>query len=360
MSDDTTLYPGFSTTGMDDIFALTTRVEAMVAIEAAVAAAQASEGIIPAAAAEAIDAACRQPVPADVLARGWEIGTPVLPLLDELRRRLPPDAQDCLHRNLTTQDVIDTATMVLVSRALRHLGQLGAQAAAALRAIIARSGDVATHARSFLQPADVTTVGFRTARWLDQLDDVRRNLTSARTPVQLGGLIGDAMGLSDGVVTSVATQLCLQPRSPWHSDRSPVIAIVTIATDFARWSGKVAGDVAQLVQLGEVTTRTGGSSAAVGKRNPIDAMRAAAAAEACLGVATVITNAKPHELERGLGSWHAEWFAVPLVFQTAGAAVEAVTAALSSLAVEPSALVVADDRRAAANAYVSKILERSP
>jgi len=57
---------------------------------------------------------------------------------------------------------------------------------------------------------------------------------------------------------------------------------------------------------------------------------------------------------------HAEWLSVPLVFQTAGAAVEAVAAALSSLAVEPSALVVADDRRAAADAYVTKVLERSP
>ena len=139
-----------------------------------------------------------------------------------------------------------------------------------------------------------------------------------------------------------------------------MIAVVTIATDLARWAAKVAGDVAQLVQLGEVTTRAGGSSAAAGKRNPIDAMRGAAAAEACLGIATVVTNAKPHELERGLGSWHAEWLAVPLVFQTAGAAVEAVAAALSSLAVEPSALVVADDRRAAADAYVTKVLERSP
>ena len=79
-----------------------------------------------------------------------------------------------------------------------------------------------------------------------------------------------------------------------------------------------------------------------------------------LGIATVVTNAKPHELERGLGSWHAEWFAVPLVFQTVGAAVEAVAAALASLVVEPSALVVADDRRAAVDAYVTKVLERSP
>ena len=89
-------------------------------------------------------------------------------------------------------------------------------------------------------------------------------------------------------------------------------------------------------------------------------MRAMAAAEVCLGVSTVITHAKPHELERGLGSWHAEWFAVPLVFQTAGAAVEAIGASLSSLEVEPSALVVAEDRLAAADAYVNSVLGNTP
>ena len=73
-----------------------------------------------------------------------------------------------------------------------------------------------------------------------------------------------------------------------------------------------------------------------------------------------VRHREPHEFERGLGSWHAEWFALPLVLQTAGAAMEAIGDALGSLDVEPSALVVADDRRATADAYVTKVLEQSP
>jgi 3-carboxy-cis,cis-muconate cycloisomerase len=210
-----------------------------------------------------------------------------------------------------------------------------------------------------LQSADVTTVGFRTARWLDQLDHARRKGAEIETPLQLGGLIGDRMGIAEGVATATAEGLGLTTRRPWHADRSPIIDLVSFAAGLARWAGKVGGDITQLVQLGEVTTRAGGSSAAGGKRNPIDAMRSAAAAEACLGIATVITHAKPHELERGLGSWHAEWLAVPLVFQTAAAAMEAIGEALSSLEVEPSALVVSDDRRAAADAYVTSVLQSS-
>ncbi len=355
-----TVYPGFSTERMDAVFALSSRVLAMTDVEAAVAAAQGAAGDIPGDAAAAIVAACAEPVDTGIFAQGWQVGTPVLPLLDALKARLPESARPFVHHGLTTQDVVDTATMCLSNNALHHLGDLSGDAADALRTIILRSGSVASEARSFLQPADVTTVGFRTARWLDQLDRARTRLAETQTPVQLGGLIGDRISIADDVVDAVAERLGLDSSMPWHTDRSPIIAIVNAVTDLARWAAKVGVDIAQLVQLGEISTRAGGSSAAAGKRNPIDSMRATAAAEACLGIASVVLHAKPHELERGLGSWHAEWFALPLVFQTAGAAVQAIGAALGSLEVEASSLIVADDRRIAADAYVTSILEQSP
>jgi 3-carboxy-cis,cis-muconate cycloisomerase len=355
-----TAYPGFSTARMDAIFAHAARVAAMVKVEAAVATAQAGTGAIPDEAAAAIVTACAQPVDARILADGWEAGTPVLPMLEALKERLPATMHQHLHRGLTTQDVVDTATMCLIAEAVHHLGKLADAAAMSLKATIAASGSVSTAARSFLQPADVTTFGFRLARWLQQLDHGRARLQSAQTPVQLGGLIGDRIDLADDVVVAVAEQLGLDVRAPWHTDRSPIVDAVNLAGELARWAAKIGVDIAQLTQLGEVTTRAGGSSAAAGKRNPIDAMRAVAAAEVALGVATVITHAKPLELERGLGSWHAEWFAVPVVFQAAAAAMEATVAALTSLRVEPSTLAISDERRIAADGYVTSVLEQSP
>ena len=353
-----TLYPGFSTDRMDVIFSLSSRVAAMCAVEAAVATAQGAAGDIPGDAAAAIVAACGEPIGVEILANGWQVGTPVLGLLDVLRSRLAEDARPFLHHALTTQDVVDSAAMVLSTEAVQHLDDLAGAAEASMRRIIRQFGHIATQARSFLQPADVTTVGFRTARWLSQMERVRHRPTPIQA--QLGGLIGDRMGISDEVGYAVARQLGLNDRMPWHTDRASVIALVTHVVDYARWADKVGTDIAQLVQLGEITTRAGGSSAAAGKRNPIDAMRAMAAAEACLGVSTIITHAKPHELERGLGSWHAEWFALPLVFQTAAAAMEAIGAALESLEVEPSDVIVAADRRAAADAYVTSVLGNRP
>jgi 3-carboxy-cis,cis-muconate cycloisomerase len=98
---------------------------------------------------------------------------------------------------------------------------------------------------------------------------------------------------------------------------------------------KVAMDLALLAQsdTAEVEVRAGGSSSMAGKRNPIDPIRVLAAADACRGAAAMITQGRPHELDRGLGSWHVEWLALPLVFQTAAAVCEATERALASLEV---------------------------
>ncbi len=326
------IYPGFSTEAMTRIWSDESRVAAMADIEAAVAFAQGEAGDIPKASALAIAAATAEPFPTDVLAAGWDAGTPVLPLLDGFRSRLDATSAEHLHHKLTTQDVVDSALMVMARDATVELRRVGTQAKAALTSLHHRFGAVPTKARSFLQPAADTTFAFRIDRWVAPLESLL--FAPLTFPLQIGGLIGDRDGISDEVAALAADGLDLDP-SPraWHTDRTPVIDIVTHALRFAQWAEKVAGDIALLSAFGEVKTRGGGSSAAAGKQNPIDAMRAMAAAEACAGVASIVLLGKPHELERGLGSWHAEWFAVPLVFMTGGAAMEAVRDSLSTLEV---------------------------
>ena len=104
-------------------------------------------------------------------------------------------------------------------------------------------------------------------------------------------------------------------------------------------AAKVAHDLILLSQpeIGEISMRAGGSSAMAHKRNPTDAIRCLAAADACSGVASTITRARPHELERAAGSWHAEWFALPAVFHTAGASLASLVAAATSATVSSSA-----------------------
>jgi 3-carboxy-cis,cis-muconate cycloisomerase len=210
----------------------------------------------------------------------------VLGLLDVLRGRLPDDARPFLHQALTTQDVVDTATMILIVDALQHLTELADGAVEAMHDTIQKFGTVATQARSFLQSADVTTVGFRTARWLDQLHLVRKR--AVWVPAQLGGLIGDRMGISDEVIAAVCRRLHLDVGRPWHTNRAPIIALVDIATEYARWADKVGGDIAQLVQLCEITTRAGARRQR--RQAESDRRNGDGGAEACLGVSTVVTR----------------------------------------------------------------------
>lgn len=335
------LDPGFSTPVMTALLAPEARVAAMCRFEAALARASAEAGVVPSEVAERIVGVCEDGVvdPDAVLTEGWEHGTPVLPLLARMRSRLDGEAAGWLHHGATTQDVVDTA-MVLQAReavmALRtDLLGLGWD----LRTLTLAHRDRPAPAWTFLQPAVPTTLGRRMAGWLDAVSAHLRDLREAVVdlPVQLGGPSGtlDALG-DDGVAVmeGVARDLGLRaPALPWHTDRTVVARLVGTVQRTARTMARIAGDLVLLAHHGSVRMRAGLSTSMPEKRNPIDAIRAIAAAEACGGAASIVTQGRAHELERGAGGWHAEWIAVPLVLHTAAAAVAATAAAVASLEV---------------------------
>jgi 3-carboxy-cis,cis-muconate cycloisomerase len=182
----------------------------------------------------------------------------------------------------------------------------------------------------------------RVALWLDTTLEhiVTMRVARSELALQLGGPAGNRAELgaaSDQVVAAVARRLDLVGTLvAWHTDRTRVWRLVATVDEAVRSIAKIAFDVALLDQsdTSEVTVRGGGSSSMSGKRNPIDAIRALAAADGTRGAAAMITQGRPHELDRALGAWHAEWFALPLVFHTAAAAMDATDALLGSLRVE--------------------------
>lgn len=359
----TDIDPGFTTPAMDAVFSASSRVSAMLRVEAALAAAQAASGVIPAAAAQAIVAACAKGMDdaAMILAEGWVEGTPVLPLLTRLRARLPDEAGAWAHHGVTTQDIVDTATMLQMRDGSVHLVAGAFRIVATLRSLIERSGSIAVSARTFLQPAEPTTFGYRAARWLGPMAEMGYELTLTPWALQLSGAIGDRA--VDDVATKMAAALGLVPFPTWHTDRRRLKQSIQAVSAVTAWGAKIARDLVILAQpeIGEAVMRAGGSTAMPHKRNPIDAMRAIAAAEANEGVASIVLRSSPHELERSVGGWHAEWFAIPLVFQTAGATLAATGDALAGLAINASiaAPVVTLERRQAADAFVAETLDRS-
>lgn len=354
--------PGFTTERMRAVFDAAARVAAMCRFEGALAAASADAGVVPAGAAEQIARACAAPSPDPmaILAAGWAEGTPVLPLLRELRAALPDDAAHWLHHGATTQDVVDSGLAVQARDGLAALdGELCA-VAGTLRQVVEEHRDLPVQGWTFLQPAEPTTVGLRAAGWLAPTVRHLGALRAARAGlvVQLGGPTGTQAALgdrADAVTEGLARRLGLAvPDLPWHTDRSRVAELAGLLERVARTMAKIGTDLVLLAHDGEVRVRAGASSSMPGKRNPIDAVRAIAAAEACSGAASIVTRGRPPELERGAGGWHAEWLAVPLTFCTCAAAVEGIRRALTSLEID--AAPAAAGPSPAAQAFVDRVL----
>lgn len=339
-----TFDPGFSTPEMTEVFDSDHRVKALLAFETALAEAEAEAGLVPARAGAEIARACASFIgdSATIIASTWEAGTPLISLLDGIRRQLPDESARWVHHGATTQDAIDTASMLQLKAGLAVLERDLSTVVARLAELSATHRSTPMMARTFLQVAGTTTFGVRVAQWLEPLVrgliDLRRVATSL--PVQLGGPVGNLAPFGEAgpaIVESLAMKLGLvSPVIPWHTDRSHVVRLVAAAETTAISMGKIGTDLAILAQsdVAEVRMRAGGSSSMAHKRNPIDAVRAVAASGACLTAGAALRTGRGHELERGIGGWHLEWWAVPLVFQAAAASVEAIGACLDSLEVD--------------------------
>jgi 3-carboxy-cis,cis-muconate cycloisomerase len=341
-----TLDPGFTTATSRRIFADETRLQRMLDVEAALAAAQAEVGLIPEAAAAAIAAAClagRYDVAA-IFSEGWEVGTPVLPLVDRLRAEVEPDHAGFVHLGATTQDIVDTGMILQIREGLLALEGEWLRFGRTLAALAKEHRSTPMLGRSFLQAGAPITFGRKVGGWLSALanDLTRLRVGLVELPVQLGGPMGVLRGMGDhgeSVATAMGAQLGLHvPAVSWHSDRWPVRSVAAVAADVASTARLIAVDTILLAQsgIGEVTTRAGSSSALAGKRNPIDAIRANAAAQFTAGQAALLLTTGPYEHERATGAWHVEWAAIPLLFHGAMASVEAVVRSTESLVPEPA------------------------
>jgi len=336
-----TFDPGFSTSDMTAVFTSAATVAAMTEFESALALALVDVGLAPEESGRAVAAACLEPLdnPDEIVASTWDTGTPVIALNRALSARLDDDSVRWLHFGATTQDTVDTGRMLQCRSALSLLEASAIRVARDLKDFAVEHRDQPQMGRTFLQESRPTTFGARVAMWLAPLVEDVHDLRVCREGlmVQLGGPSGVLTDYGDraaDVVEAVARRLSLKaPIISWHTDRSPVWWLARAVETLALGMGKIGTDLALLAGFGEVNVRAGGSSSMPGKRNPLDAIRARAAASACSGFASMITGVPPNELDRGVGGWHVEWLALPMLFQTAAAAVEAVEMAVASLEV---------------------------
>ena len=324
-------------------------LQAMLDVEVALMRALAKAGLAPAqAASEVAQAADAASFDIAAIARGTaDKGTPVPAMLSALRSRLSDEAAAHLHQGATSQDVVDTALMLVARRALAPvLDDLGA-AADACAELAERHRSTVAPGRTLLQQALPLTFGIKAATWLSGLDGSCAELAEVREhvlAVQLFGAVGTLAALGDQgleVMSAVALDLGLaEPALGWHTIRLRPARCSAALGSALGVMGKVARDVALLAQT-EVAEATegagegrGGSSTMPHKRNPVGSVAVIACAQRAPGLVATILGAMGQEHERAAGAWQAEWEPFLELLRLAGSAATTLRGVLEGLEVD--------------------------
>ncbi|MGI5163686.1 3-carboxy-cis,cis-muconate cycloisomerase [Spirillospora sp. CA-253888] len=329
-------------------------LRAMLDAEVALTRAQARVGLAPAGAAEAVTEAAAGGFDLRGLAeRARSGGNPVIPLVKDLTGRVAAEHRPYVHRGATSQDVLDTALMLVAKTALSRVVADLDRTAAALAALAAEHRATPMPGRTLTQQAVPTTFGLKAAGWRSLVLDGRDRLHALVLPAQLGGAAGTlaafgAYAAQDGLdpaeilprlVTAFAEETGLAaPALPWHVLRTPVAdlgAALALATGAL---GKLAADVLVLsrTEIGEVAEGGGGGSSAMPhKSNPARATLIASAARQLPALASVLLASMAAEDERPPGAWHAEWQPLREALRLTGGAADAAADLAAGLVVRP-------------------------
>ncbi len=335
-------------------------LRAMLDTEAALARAVERAGLVPVGAGAAVTAAAA--VAADTIdpaALGGQAaltGNPVPALVRELTKLVPAEVADAVHRGATSQDINDTAAMLLARQALTAVAADLAAAADGCAALATAHRDTLMIGRTLLQQAVPVTFGLVAAGWLTSLDEARQSLDQVRArrlAVQFGGAAGTLASLgTDGptVAALLAAELGLGcPVLPWHTDRQRLLDIAFACAGASAALSKIARDVTLLAQseVGEVRegggdaapsggVRRGGSSAMPHKQNPVAAIAILGCTRRVPGLAATLAAAAEQEHQRAAGAWHSEWEPFADLLRLTGSAASWGAELVRGLTVDPA------------------------
>ncbi|MEU5100208.1 adenylosuccinate lyase family protein [Streptomyces sp. NPDC020996] len=311
-------------------------LQAMLDAEAALARAQARLGTLPGPAADAITKAAtagRLDL-RDLALAARDTANPVVGLVRAFTAVVAsdaPEAAEYVHQGSTSQDILDTAAMLIADRAVRVIRRDLARAAEALAVLAADNRDTVMAGRTLALQAVPTTFGLKAAGWRQLILDADLRLgrlVESGLPVALGGAAGTLAGYleyartadhdpgayADALVAAFAEETGLaRPVLPWHALRTPVADLAAALAFTAGVLGKMAIDVQTLArtEIAEVTEPTGsgrGSSSAMPhKRNPVLSTLVRSAALQVPALSSSLTQCLVSEDERSGGAWHAEW-----------------------------------------------------
>jgi len=249
-----------TTEALADVFSDESILQAMLAFEVALAGVDERLGIIAPTAAGAIERAAKTgSFSSEALARDTlRAGTPVIPLVKALTNQVrvfDSGAARYVHWGATSQDVSDTALVLLLKRARPLLAADCGRLTQALRSLSDQHPKTVMLGRTLLQPTPPVTLGLKAAGWLAAIRRGWNTLDSAfdsALVIQFGGASGTLAALGDrgmDVGRALAEELDLAyPDAPWHAHRDRLAAVLCACGVLTASLGKMARDIALLMQ----------------------------------------------------------------------------------------------------------------
>ena len=324
-------------------------IDGWLRAEAALAKAQATLGLIPSAAAAAIEITCAElePDPARLAAGTARDGIPIPALVAELRAALGDPAHAAhVHFGATTQDIMDTGLILRLREVCEILDARLKLALQALADLADAHAELPLAARTRRQPATPTSFGAVVAAWgapllgeVEALARLRQRLLRA----SLAGAAGNSAALGPRAAelrAAFAAELDLDAGSAcWHTDRAPLAEFSSCLTRIAGALARIAEDclLAAAPEVGElILAGGGGSSTMPHKRNPVQAETLASLFQLAAALDGAMTQALIHRQQRDGASWALEWYALPQLCVAAGRALQLGIALLTGLEVDPA------------------------
>ena len=334
MFDSAIFRDAFGSAGMREIFSDEGLIGRYVEVEVALAAAEARVGVIPKDAAAAIKKLARADAidVAKLKAETDLVGYPIVGVVHQLAKQCG-DAGRYVHWGATTQDIMDTATVLQIRAALELVEADLAAMDAALAALAKKHRGTVMAGRTHLQHALPVTFGYKAAVWRGMIVRHRQRLEEIKPRVLVGqfaGAAGTLASLGDkglAVHDALMEELGLgRPATPWHVARDGVVETVSLLALIAGTLAKIATDVMLMMQteVGEAfepfVKGRGSSSTMPQKRNPIACEFIVALGKVVRQQAGLMLDAMSADHERATGPWQLEWVAIPEAFIATGGA----------------------------------------
>lgn len=337
---------------VDDLFADGSLLQAMVRFEVALARVEGRLGIIPSAAAEVIArvATAEKLDAVSIASATLQSATPAIPFvkqLTELVRSVDPAAAGFVHWGATSQDVCDTAMVLLLQKVQTLFASDLNRLETRLAEISNQHSNTVMLGRTLLQPATPITFGLKAAGWLGAIHRARKHVDQSFLDariLQFGGASGTLAALGDRgleVAEALAQELNLTlPEAPWHAQRDRLAMLLTSCGVLVGVLAKMARDILLLSQpeVGEAREASaqgrGGSSTMPHKQNPVGCTLTLAAANRTPGLIANFLSGMVQEHERAAGGGQAEWSTIADFMSATGMAIASMAGVAEGLIVD--------------------------